>query len=131
MSLTGVKHHTVQGTKVLLQCQVSRRDLYHLSSSSDYAEDVVPLVTCVGGIARESVNLPPPKWKGNELNRVSRISFRPCRVLGFMFARLQVNGARPAANVTWYNTTRQLIPEQEQSTISTQTVRNSVFGQCS
>lgn len=23
MSLTGVKHHTVQGTKVLLQCQVS------------------------------------------------------------------------------------------------------------
>ena len=25
MSLTGVKHHTVQGTKVLLQCQVSAR----------------------------------------------------------------------------------------------------------
>ncbi|XP_059622571.1 hemicentin-2-like isoform X2 [Phlebotomus argentipes] len=54
ISLTGVKHHTVQGTKVLLQCQVF--------------------------------------------------------------------GARPAANVTWYNSTRALNPDHEPlSTISTKT----------
>ncbi|XP_055692647.1 hemicentin-1 isoform X6 [Lutzomyia longipalpis] len=54
ISLSGVKHHTVQGTKVLLQCQVF--------------------------------------------------------------------GARPAANVTWYNSTRALNPDHEPlSTISTKT----------
>lgn len=81
LNLTGVKHHTVQGTKVLLQCLVS--------------------ASC-----REISIFSP--MGGTKLTKLSVL--------------LQVNGARPAANVTWYNNTRQLIPEHELSTISTQTV---------
>lgn len=36
MSLTGVKHHTVQGTKVLLQCQVSAER--SLSESGEFVK---------------------------------------------------------------------------------------------
>jgi len=41
---------------------------------------------------------------------------------------MQVLGARPAANVTWYNTSRILDPETEElSGISTKTVCKAFF----
>uniref|UniRef100_A0A1B0GL67 Ig-like domain-containing protein n=2 Tax=Lutzomyia longipalpis TaxID=7200 RepID=A0A1B0GL67_LUTLO len=113
ISLSGVKHHTVQGTKVLLQCQV-------FGCPTSRQCDVVQFNTSPQSRPRASEyhqyeNVRPTKIS---LSGVKHHTVQGTKVL----LQCQVFGARPAANVTWYNSTRALNPDHEPlSTISTKT----------